>query len=87
MDSDRIEANFTTLMQQATDTTATYLMKAKREIDEVFGEGYAANNPALIAAFIASATADFNNACAMKVLGSAIDRVAAAIENGGPFSG
>ena len=52
------------LMRQAPDTAALYLREAVNAIDAQFGTGYAAANPRLVAAFMASCTADFR-ACIM----------------------
>lgn len=42
--------------------SARYLMRtAVAEIDELFGPGYAANNPALIAGFMTTAAATFQS--------------------------
>jgi len=78
--SDYITASFDTLLQQSTMTAATYLAKAKREIDETFGEGYAAKNSAVLAAFISAASADMNTGATAKVLGAALLRIAESIE-------
>ena len=78
--SDYITASFDTLLQQSTMTAATYLIKAKREIDEVFGEGYAAKNPAIVSAFIAAASADMNTATTAKVMGAALQRIAESLD-------
>ncbi|GAB7542546.1 hypothetical protein [Cupriavidus sp. CuC1] len=43
-----IEADFTTLMDQASSTAASYLYEAKQDIDKHLGDGYAAKNPALV---------------------------------------
>jgi hypothetical protein len=51
-----------TLLRQASMTASDYLSKAVWEIDEKFGEGYAANHPQLIAAFMQVAAIDFATA-------------------------
>lgn len=43
-----------TLTRAAVGTTAGYFQAACRELDEKFGEGYAKNNPCLVAEFIRS---------------------------------
>lgn len=61
-------------------TTATYMTKAKREIDELFGEGFAKANPALVATFMQAAVADYAAGLASERLASAIERLAEALE-------
>lgn len=78
-DNDYVTASFDTLMRQAPDTVALYLRKAKEEIDSVFGEGYAANNPELVAAFLNAASADMGAATLAKVFGSALQEISSAI--------
>lgn len=78
--SDYISASFDTLYQQASMTAAGYLVKAKREIDEAFGDGYAAKNPALVAAFIQTCAADMGAATNAKVLGAALQEIARGLD-------
>jgi len=78
--SDYITAGFDTLLNQSTMTAATYMIKAKREIDEIFGVGYAAANPIVISAFVAAASADMNSATTAKVLGAALQRIAESLD-------
>lgn len=74
--SDYIDASFDTLFDQASDAAATYLSRAKREIDKVFGDGYASDNPQLVAAFITAAASDMNSATSAKVSGAALQEIA-----------
>jgi len=74
--SDYITASFDQLLDQAPSTAAIYLRAAKREIDLVFGDGYAALNPALVAAFIHAAASDMNTATGSKVLCASLLQVA-----------
>lgn len=46
------------LMEQAGDTASSWMYKAVREIDELFGKGYAKSHPELIAGFMRAAGAD-----------------------------
>lgn len=78
--SDFITASFGELLSQATDTAAQYMCHAKRNIDELFGEGYAAANPTLVAAFMQTAAADFGAASNGKVIGSALLELASSID-------
>lgn len=43
------------MLKTSTEETAEVLVEAKKEIDKVFGEGYAEHHPELLAAFISSA--------------------------------
>ena len=80
MNSDRIEASFDVLFGQAKDTADEYLRRAIGSIDGMLGAGYAAKHPELIAAYMNVAAADFGVASSMKVIGSALDRVADSIQ-------
>lgn len=86
--SDYVTASFIELHEQAPMSAAHYLYSAKRNIDEVFGEGYAAKNPALVAAFILACSNEMTEGANAKVMGAAlqeiarsIDEVAAALRN------
>jgi len=87
---DSISAKAETLLDQASMTAGEYLAKAVRAIDAQFGEGYAAQNPALVGAFMAAAAQDFHTAMtvaqnqrqegALNAISDSLDRVARAIE-------
>jgi hypothetical protein len=57
-----IEADFDTLLRQALMTTDNYMREACERIDNLFGDGFAKNNTALVVAFMQVASADFNSA-------------------------
>lgn len=78
--SDYVEASFDTLMQQASMTAASYMSKAKSEIDEAFGDGYAAKNPALVAAFMQACASDMGAATNAKVMGAALQEIARSLD-------
>ena len=78
--SDYVEASFETLRQQAPEMVASYLRQAKKEIDLTFGDGYAAKNPALVAAVIQAAASDMGSATLSKVVGHALQEISDAIE-------
>ncbi len=78
--TDRIAASFQALMGQASNTAAEYLGSAQRHIDERFGDGFAKANPSLTAAFMQVAAADFGTGANGKLLGSALDGIAEALE-------
>lgn len=81
IDSDYITASFTTLHEQTSMTAAGYLASAKREIDEAFGDGYAAKNPALVAAFMQTCAADMGAATNAKVMGAALQEIASSLRD------
>lgn len=54
-----IDASYDTLMRQASMTACDYMIHAVEDIDRIFGEGYAAKNPELVAAYINTAAIDF----------------------------
>ncbi|KAE9648084.1 hypothetical protein EJA70_02870 [Pseudomonas sp. PB103] len=60
-----ITASYDTLVEQAPDTAGRYLRAAIRQIDAELGDGYAAKNPQLIAAFIKAAATDFTSSCSI----------------------
>lgn len=74
-----ITADYTTLMNQASMTANDYLLEAKEKIDRTFGEGYAANNPELVAAFIKTAGQDYNAAILAVAIQEASDKIESAI--------
>ena len=80
-----ITADFDTLMRQAPMTAQTYLSEAVQCIDGQFGEGYAAENPQLVAAFMQVSGQDFNSASLAKEIGEAAeilrDAIVSATEN------
>lgn len=76
-----ITADFSELDRQAPDAVANYMLKAKREIDELFGAGYAAQNPALVAAFMQAAERHFSASSTVKVLGESLEAVATALND------
>jgi hypothetical protein len=79
--SNYITATFDTLLGQASDSAASYLYRAKSEIDKVFGDGYAAENPQLVAAFINAAASDMNAATNAKVSGAVLQEIARSLSD------
>jgi hypothetical protein len=77
--SDYITASFDNLLTQASDTAATYLHRAAKEIDELFGAGYAAKNPLLVAAFMQTAAADMSASTHAKVYGAALQDISSSL--------
>ncbi len=68
-----IQADTETLFKQAPMTAQTYMLNAVHDIDKSFGEGYAAKNPQLVAAYMRVAASDFNTAISFKVLESRLE--------------
>jgi hypothetical protein len=75
INSDFVEASFDTLLTQASDTAATYMRAAQREVDAQFGAGYAAKHPELVIAFMQAASSDFNTSSTAKVFGASMLRI------------
>ena len=78
--SDYVTASFDTLQSQAHGTAAVYMRAAKIDIDQTFGDGYAAKHPELVAAYMAAATHDFGVSSTAKVFGNAILEIARNLE-------
>ena len=57
-----IQADNDTLLKQAIMTASEYFAKAVRDIDEMFGEGYAKEHPELIGAYMHTAAIDLATA-------------------------
>jgi hypothetical protein len=66
------------LMEQAGMTAATYMRAGVDAIDREFGPGFAAANPALLAAFMAAAAGDYHTG-AMKMAAQDIRDVLQAV--------
>ena len=79
--SEIITADFQTIFEQSVDTAETYMVKAKRIIDENFGGGYADAHPELIAAFMSTAAAECHTTVAAKVNSAAIRSVAESLSS------
>lgn len=70
-----ITADFETLMRQATYTADYYLDKAIKNIDENLGEGYAAEHPDLIAAYMKTASIDYKTSVNNKILEECVSEI------------
>jgi hypothetical protein len=66
-------------LRQAKETAGDYLVNAVRDIDGLFGKGYAKANPSLVAAFMQVAAADFAAAIISKAIGGAAEELARAL--------
>lgn len=74
-----IVADFDHMMEEAGSTAARYMTRARFEIDKQFGEGYADKNPALVAAFMQTAAADFGVMATAKVIGQTLEEIAGSL--------
>ncbi len=77
--SQRIEADNDTLMRQAQMTAHDYMLSAKRDIDEISSDGYAAEHRELVAAYIQTAAMDLGCAIIAVAIQNGADRLARAI--------
>jgi hypothetical protein len=76
LDTGKIEATFETLFQQAKESPSSYMRAAKHEIDEFFGDGYAAANPVLVAAYMQAAATEFAASTCARVQQTAVEGIA-----------
>lgn len=79
MDSPYVEASFSTLFEQSKMSASEYLMAAHLAIDDRFGEGYSAEHPELVAAYMNVACNDFTSGAMSKVIGHAAREVVEAL--------
>ncbi len=80
-----IEADYSTLLRQASATADDYLMNAIQDIDKRLGDGYAETHPDLIAAYMKVAAMDLGAASLAKEIGESISE--AGLEIGQAISG
>lgn len=64
------------LMNQACMTAHDYMNHARSDIDAMFGAGYAAKHPELIAAYMQAAATDFLATFGSQTIADSIERVA-----------
>ena len=76
-----ISADAATLMRQSITTTATYLVGAEKEIDAVFGDGYAKRHPKMAIAFMTACLADFATAMSAAITQDSVDSLTSAIRD------
>lgn len=60
--TEEVTAAWSKIMEDGAASARYHMRTAKDEIDALFGDGYAAEHPELIAAFMATAVADANQA-------------------------
>ena len=75
-----ITASLDSLVKQGAMTASQYMSEAISEIDVLFGDGYAKQNPVLVAAFMQAATTDLGATVQAKVLGEALEKIGDALE-------
>lgn len=63
-------------MKQAMMTAHDYMNSARYDIDKMFGEGYAAKNPALVAAYMQTAAIDYAASYGLDQISVALNRIA-----------
>lgn len=76
----RIQASFATILEQSPDVVDYHLSRAINSIDDHFGEGFAKQNPGLVAALITACVSEYNSTTQVKVYASALDNIASALE-------
>ena len=64
----QITATYDELFEQAKQTTSFYLRAGKREIDDLFGTGYAEQHPELLMTFMQVAHGEFKTSSQQKSL-------------------
>jgi hypothetical protein len=69
----RVTASSETLLRQAPMTAYEYMRAAVRDIDEVFGAGYAKAHPELVGQYMLTCAADFGAAVIARDIGDALD--------------
>lgn len=63
-------------MKQAAMTAHDYMLHAKEDIDKIFGEGFAAKNPSLVAAYMQTAALDFATMFGLQNVSESLDGIA-----------
>ena len=76
-----ITASYDTLVDQAPETAGRYMREAVRQIDREFGDGYAAKNPNLVAAFIAASASDFTSSCSIIAVQEGVEQITSALRD------
>jgi hypothetical protein len=71
---------YTELMQQSMMTAHDYMNHAKRDIDEMFNDGYAEQHPELIAAYMKTAAIDYATTAGLQKISESLENIATAID-------
>lgn len=56
--------------------THDWMLRAVRDIDEIFGEGYARANPQLVGMYIQTAALDFLTGFGLQTVSASLDKIA-----------
>jgi len=72
----QITTTFTEMMQQAWATADLYMGRAVKCIDRQFGDGFAKKNPALVGAFMQTASLDFMGGEIAQQIRAGLDQLA-----------
>lgn len=84
LDTYSVEAGNQTLLRQAPMTAGTYMDCAIKDIDHLFGKGYAKAHPELIAAYMQTSSIDMAGAVIARAIDRAVREVAEAIREAQP---
>lgn len=77
--SGQISASFGTLSRQSQQSAFEWMEAAVRNIDTMFGAGYAAKHPLLVAGFMQAASVDYGASVLGKVFGNSSEDIAEAL--------
>lgn len=77
----KITADFSGLLKQASYTTDTYLANAIESIKKEFGEGYAEDHPELIIAYMDTCSRDFTTSSSLLVIQTSLEELTEAISD------
>ena len=76
-----ITASYADLFEQAKDVTAMYMHNANREIDDLFGKGYAAEHPEILISYMQIASRDFHVSASHKLSHDASESILSLLED------
>lgn len=76
------EISFHEMMNQASMTAHDYMLRAERDIDAQFGEGFAKKNPILVAGYMKTCALDYGSGLLAKAIGSGLESIARAGQEG-----
>lgn len=70
-----------TMLRQAKMTAHDYMLAAKTDIDEIWGDGYAAQHPELVAAYMQTAAMDFGAGIIAQQIRAGLEEIATQISD------
>jgi hypothetical protein len=76
----RLEISSDTMMRQAKMTAHDYMLAAKSDIDDIWGEGYAKQHPELVGAYIQTAAMDFGANIIAQQVRAGLEEIAEAVK-------